>query len=149
MPSSTKELFKYFIGSWDINRIVGSVGTAQGIAKFILKENNSILFREDVKVNYNHSSKSESAYKEYIYDYNEDNQKLTKKFMDDRLFYELVPDFSKSLAYGDHLCECDFYKATYIFLNEDNFVLSYDVKGPQKDYVIETKFKRISKDAQQ
>jgi len=41
------------------------------------------------------------------------------------------------------LCECDNYKATYEFLNQDCFTLSYDVRGPQKDYVIETKFTRI------
>jgi len=140
---SSKEIFKYFVGSWDINRIVGHIGIAQGVAKFVLKDSHNILYREDLNVLYNNSTKPESAYKEYIYIYNQDTQKIMKKFTDNRLFYELTHDFNGRKAYGEHLCECDNYKATYEFLNQDCFTLSYDVRGPQKDYVIETKFTRI------
>lgn len=144
--NSSKELFKYFIGSWDINRIVGPLGFAQGVAKFVPKDPNNILFREDLKVIYNHTSKPESAYKEYLYMYDQENEKIMKKFVDDRLFYELEPDFNNRKAYGEHLCDCDNYKATYTFLDEDSFILSYEVRGPQKDYVIETKYERIKTD---
>jgi len=143
--NSSREIFKYFIGTWDINRIVGAAGIAHGIARFIQKDSNNILFREDLNVIYNNSSKSEIAYKEYLYWYNQETQKIVKKFIDNRLFYELNHDFEDRKAYGDHLCECDMYKATYTFLDEGSFILTYEVKGPQKDYVIETKFYRIKK----
>jgi len=99
---SSKEIFKYFVGSWDINRIVGHIGIAQGVAKFVLKDSHNILYREDLNVLYNNSTKPESAYKEYIYIYNQDTQKIMKKFTDNRLFYELTHDFNGRKAYGEH-----------------------------------------------
>lgn len=79
--NSSREIFKYFVGSWDINRIVGSIGIASGVAKFVLKDSNNILYREDLNVLYNNSTKPESAYKEYIYTYNQDLKKSSKNLL--------------------------------------------------------------------
>ncbi|UCM86088.1 MAG: DUF6314 family protein [Rickettsia endosymbiont of Culicoides impunctatus] len=37
----------------------------------------------------------------------------------------------------------DIYQASYIFLNEDAFDLSYKILGPNKDYTIKTSFIRL------
>jgi hypothetical protein len=46
-------------------------------------------------------------------------------------------------AEATHQCNLDTYQASYIFLNEDYFELSYKVLGPSKDYAIKTSSTRI------
>jgi len=81
-----------------------------------------------------------TAYKEYVYLYDVARDKIIKKFTTGNVFYELSIDFEKQVANGDHLCDKDFYKAFYSFTDPQNFVLTYFVNGPKKDYEIETKF---------
>lgn len=74
----------------------------------------------------------------------------------DYLFHELVFGESEGdggviadgrwKAVGDHLCIKDNYSARYEFEvgagEVGRWVLRYDVKGPAKDYVSETRFER-------
>lgn len=160
---STKQIFENLVGIWSIKRVLGNYGTAEGIAKFTLQnqiqiaENNVengtvnpldektlvIDYREELQVKYDVSLGStvdNSAYKEYVYLYDTVRDKIIKKFTNGNLFYELSIDFDKQTANGDHLCEKDLYKATYSFNHPHNFVLTYCVNGPKKDYLIETEF---------
>lgn len=160
---STKQIFENLVGIWSIKRILGNYGTAEGTAKFTPSnpnktaannlenrtENSSnentlvIDYREDVHVKYDSSlgpNVENTAYKEYVYLYDTARDKIIKKFTNGNLFYELSIDFDKQSAHGDHLCEKDMYKATYTFSSPRNFVLTYYVNGPQKDYLIETEF---------
>jgi hypothetical protein len=139
-----KNLFHSLIGIWDIKRTLGNYGTAKGIATFTLKNSNSILYREDLNLKFFKFS-AVKAYKEYIYNYNEDNNKIIKHFTDNKVFYELnfiADKFYKAYA-GSYICGKDTYKATYNFLKNDKFVLSYEVKGLNKDYIIETEFTKL------
>ena len=82
--------------------------------------------------------------------YDASRDKITKYFEDGRLFYDLqFVEQSESSALGDHLCEADRYKAFYHFISTDNFVLKYDILGPEKDYTIRTEFIRDKKDEYQ
>lgn len=159
---STKQVFENLVGIWSIKRVLGNYGTAEGIAKFTLQNpiqtsmSNSgngpaysdektlvINYREDLQVKYDINlgpNVENSAYKEYVYSYDVARDKIIKKFADGNLFYELTIDFDKQTANGDHLCEKDLYKATYSFCHPHNFVLTYYVNGPKKDYLIETEF---------
>lgn len=159
---STKQIFDNLIGIWSIKRILGNFGTAEGTAKFTLQNNNEttsnattsdentlvINYREDLIVKYDNNVSSQqlspnvenSAYKEYVYLYDMARDKIIKKFTTGNLFYELSIDFEKQIANGDHLCEKDFYKASYDFIDPENFVLTYFVNGPKKDYLIKTEF---------
>jgi hypothetical protein len=139
-----KNLFNSFAGVWNIKRTLGNYGIAKGIATFTLKDSNSLLYREDLNVKF-FTSPVTKAYKEYIYNYNEDNNKIIKHFADNKVFYELnfISDkFYKAYA-GPYICGKDTYKATYNFLKNDNFTLSYEVKGLHKDYIIETEFTKL------
>lgn len=159
---STKQVFENLIGIWSIKRILGNYGTAEGIAKFTLQNHSQtttnssdekllvINYREDLKVKYDINlgpNVENSAYKEYVYSYDLARDKIIKKFADGNLFYELSIDFDKQTAMGDHLCQKDLYKATYSFSHPHNFVLTYYVKGPEKDYAIETEFRKQISDS--
>lgn len=159
---STKQIFDNLIGIWSIKRVLGNYGTAEGTAKFTLQnpketilsatssdENTLVInYREDLQVKYDSNFASQqqgtnvenTAYKEYVYLYDMARDKILKKFTNGNLFYELSIDFEKQVANGDHLCEKDFYNASYDFIDPQNFVLTYFVKGPKKDYEIKTEF---------
>lgn len=158
---STKQIFENLIGIWSIKRVLGSYGTAEGQAKFTLKnqipeipsgEQTLIIdYREDLHVKYDNDlgpNIESTAYKEYVYLYDIVRDKIIKKFTNGNLFYELSMDFDKQTAHGDHLCDKDMYKALYSFTGPRNFVLTYYVNGPKKDYVIETEFTKQDPDVQ-
>ncbi|KAG4067225.1 hypothetical protein HA402_000216 [Bradysia odoriphaga] len=156
---STKQIFDNLVGIWSIKRVLGNYGTAEGTAKFTLqnqapnkfenqteRRTNDVLvinYREDLQVKYLSDlgpNIENTAYKEYVYLYDKARDKIVKKFTNGNLFYELSIDFEKQTANGDHLCEKDMYKALYTFVNPQNFILTYFVNGPKKDYLIETAF---------
>lgn len=135
-----KKLFYNFIGAWQIRRILGNDGVAEGLAKFILQFKDCIIYQEEIKVKFNNSKMTQNAYKEYIYFYDSKNDNIIKKFIDDTEFYYLNFESNNQKAYGKHLCKKDTYKATYDFLSENNFTLKYGVSGPSKDYTIYTEY---------
>jgi len=134
---SAKDVFHYLMGHWKLNRTLGLLGQAVGEASFVQQNVTTIKYREDVSVSY-----GGTAYQEYVYLYFQDQDKITKQFVDGRHFYDLRLDLDKMEAEGDHLCVKDFYQAKYHFLDQNKFTLSYKVEGPEKDYVIQTEFVR-------
>ncbi len=149
--NSAKQVFKNFVGCWRLRRVLGSYGHGEGTANFILTSECplTIHYREELVVNYTTESGLKgnvggTAHQEYIYVYEEERDKILKRFMDGRNFYEIKLDLDKMEGDGEHLCDEDFYKAKYTFKDCNNFALFYDVKGPQKDYVIQTAFTRDS-----
>lgn len=49
-----------------------------------------------------------------------------------------------SEASAEHLCGKDLYKSHYKFEFPESFTITHDVKGPKKDYVSETVFRRLN-----
>lgn len=167
---STKLIFENFVGLWSIKRVLGNYGTAEGVAKFALQNEHGTIknslgnetqnssdektfaidYREDLQVKCNTDfgpNVENSAYKEYVYEYDMNRDKIVKKFTNGNLFYELSIDFDKQTAHGDHLCEKDMYKAIYTFSDPQTFTLTYYVNGPKKDYLIETEFRKLVTDS--
>lgn len=124
------------MGSWSIFRHFGAQGLAVGQAAFTLLTPSLLAYREDLEVHI--PGFSEAVYQEYLYVFEEGC--VYKKFKDNRLFYRL--EVSNAEATGAHLCGEDHYQAHYSFLGQNNFTLTYRVKGPRKDYEILTEFTR-------
>jgi hypothetical protein len=105
------------------------------------------------------------ASKRYVYRYNETADQIKSFFVKpdgltvDYFFHDV--EFGQQegqssetagtqtdawVAKGDHLCEADFYQSRYEFhfvgARLERFCITYVVKGPRKDYVSETWFKR-------
>ncbi|WP_040255987.1 DUF6314 family protein [Rickettsia hoogstraalii] len=145
MPSKNdlvKEIFLRLSGKYRINRIIDNYGYGEGIAYFLLKSLNELIYKEELQIHYNDYDHQILANKEYRYIL--ENNNIVKYFAkaENSLFHRL--DFiDNSRATGSHLRGSDEYNATYIFLNPDSFTLNYQVLGPQKDYNINTVFNRI------
>ena len=59
------------------------------------------------------------------------------RFEDDRPFHEFDPKIGEA----EHLCEPDIYRVTYRF-EPALWESRWEVHGPQKDYVMETRYRR-------
>lgn len=130
--------FKYLQGKWRIDREVSNYGRLIGEAELIPIDVDSLRYREDLILESSH----EKWHREYIYAYEDGN--IIKYFSDGRLFYPLEFKMGNGISIiGEHLCDCDLYKAVYHIKNENAFSLEYTVDGPNKSYKIVTKFIRV------
>lgn len=154
-----EKLFKALRGQWSFSRKFKnmssqkSLGTAKGMAIFSPIENNVLAYEEKGEFTAQ-SGSTLSMEREYLYSYDPEKDTIEKHFSQDKkpngLFYSLAFSSDRLLktATGDHLCKKDRYKASYSFQfegTEDNlkkFTLTYQVKGPEKDYESETVFEK-------
>ena len=156
------KLFKNLQGNWRFHRTLQnsssseSLGFVDGTASFIVIKADRLHYQE-VGVLTDSCQKKLKIHQEYLYIFDETKDTIEKKFsengQDKGFFYFLSFDASSEqnnevlfYAYGDHLCNRDHYKALYEFKKTDNrmnkFALEYVVKGPDKDYVSKTFFRR-------
>jgi hypothetical protein len=141
---NVREIFDSLVGDWNIKRILNEELIAEGVATFKLIDVDNILYREDLEITYPHISCINRTYKEYLYFYHRGKNMIYKAFMDSTYFYGLEFDCDKSIAKGVHSCNQDYYKATYQILALDYFIVKYEVIGPKKSYIINTKFTRFA-----
>jgi len=142
----SKEKFLSLQGKWALKRSTHGFGEMQGIAVFspFIDQNPALLYREE-GVFLTPQEDRFDFYREYIYffvDGKIDVYFASEKKKQD-LFVSLNPASTHCSATGSHLCKEDLYLATYRFLDDNTFTLHYDIKGPKKDLIIETVFKRI------
>lgn len=140
-----QEKFAFFEGEWVFDRFITGSFAMKGFASFLPFQDvtPSYSYREDGEFTTPHGDHF-PFYRDYIYCLNPDSIDVYFASHQKKQghFYRL--NFSSdNKASGSHLCRDDFYKATYTFLNENNFSLQFEVKGPRKDFLIETTFKRL------
>ena len=138
------QIFKSFSGKWNLKRVLGTYGVIEGLATFSTScDKGFILYREDFNIS-NFNQNSMHSHKEYEYQFNCD--KIVKYFKSEnvqrQIFYELK-FLSNNLAVAKHVCKLDSYDVEYNFKSLCNFRLKYTVRGPNKNYVIETEFTKI------
>lgn len=133
-------LFQHLPGCWNFQRVISGAGTVRGTAVFKKAADASVLAYREEGVFTSLNNLVNNVYKNYIYRYQD--KKISVFFEDDKPFHTL--EFSGTdfplRAQANHLCKCDSYTAVYTFYSEHRFSLHYSVKGPQKDYTIETIF---------
>jgi len=139
-----EQIFKSLSGKWSLNRVLGAYGEIKGFATFSESRDINILdYREDFNIS-NFNQNSMHSYKEYEYHLFE--SKIVKYFKSEndqrQVFYELK-FLRNDFAVAKHMCNLDSYDAEYKFSSLGNFKLKYSVKGPHKDYIIETEFTKI------
>lgn len=146
MLSKVIEIFRNLEGHWKFKRQISEEGSSHGEAHF---QNTAwpltFHYRED-SIFTTTQGADFKTFREYIYRY--ENGTISVFFIDppDSLFHTLTFDTDNQypiLAHAKHLCDCDTYDATYNFLSPIAFTLTYRVKGPKKDYRIETSFEKI------
>lgn len=157
-------IFTKLQGKWSFYRILkhrtsgSSLGSVEGTATFTPIKNNLLYYKEEGEFLTPIGEKLQ-AQREYLYAYNREKDEIEKHFSkngeDTGLFYLLKFQQSSSgktqaIAYGDHVCINDHYRAVYEFTKRkeekilEEFKLKYEATGPNKDYISETVFKKES-----
>jgi hypothetical protein len=126
-----EKLFSNLEGLWHFKRLVSNYGTLEGTALFKKISPNTLHYREE-----GHSSHG-TFFQEYLYEY---ASEISVYFMDKSLLHRLQFKHKLTMARAEHLCKCDHYSAEYEFLNEQQWRLNYLVRGPKKDFSIQTQF---------
>ncbi|AFC73296.1 DUF6314 family protein [Rickettsia montanensis] len=86
---SVKEIFSRFSGKYRINRIIDNYGYGEGVAYFLLKSLNELIYKEELQIHYHDYDYQIHANQEYRYIFK--NSNITKYFIapEKSLFYQL------------------------------------------------------------
>lgn len=151
-----ERIFHRLVNTWSFKRNIDSKnkhlpsGVAIGHADFILVNPTLIhYFEKGIFTTNNHQTFN--IEKRYAYTL-KNHQSICKHFLEANNsmtpFYCLsfTKNKASSVATGTHLCKLDKYQAHYEFYpNEqfDAFNLTYEVKGPNKDYSASTRYELL------
>jgi hypothetical protein len=130
-----------------------SDGLVHGQAKFHFSNQEELLYKEQGQLILPSQIPLDITQK-YIYVYDKSQDLLTVYFVDDHnqrtsLFHTIhfQPKHTSDtgwIAYGEHLCNEDYYSVSYLFvfngINLSRLEITYTVKGPAKDYISKTIF---------
>ena len=175
---SMKSIFESMTGTWRMERAIISKlntypsGTFQGEATLQPRPPSDsefdleMLYHEHGQFQANQGMRSPASRK-YVYRYQIKDDQLTAWFVKpyegtavDYLFHQVNAEWSSSrecsasqvTAQGHHLCVKDDYNARYTFKLQEGrlttWTLSYNVKGPHKDYISTAKYIRTSSAAE-
>lgn len=153
------QIFSLFKGKWNFFRTLSdrstgaSLGSVQGKVTFTTIKPNVVLYKEEGKLTTPLGDKLQT-YREYLYQYYAEKDEIEKRHVkngkDTGSFYLLkfqsdsTTNATAISAVGEHLCVRDHYSAGYQFVTANTFSLRYEVRGPEKDYISETTFNKIT-----
>lgn len=134
-------IFQVLKGTWNFDRAIAGHGGMKGMARFLHTAPETLDYDESGI----HAARGGTVdfYQSYIYVQQDGGISVT--FKDGRPFHRL--QFGRSpqnllTATAVHFCGDDVYNGQYVFHDNDNFSLRWDVQGPRKDYIIETNYVR-------
>jgi len=136
---------EFLRGDWDVERRIcdrrlGQVGTFRGTAAFRPTADCRVLeYTEDGELRF--GSHSGPARRRLIYRGRADGA-AEVRFADGREFYRL--DLRAGAWQADHPCRADSYHVTITRHSPDSFTETWQVAGPNKDYELETAYRRIT-----
>jgi hypothetical protein len=136
-------IFRSLEGQWQLTRTISNKGSMTGTALFTKTTPQLLHYREEGVLTLANGT-SHNASQKYIYRLLDNKISVFVAETPERLLHDL--EFDADVATGKHLCLLDCYNATYKFLNEHSFTLTYKVNGPQKDYTIHTLFIKMEKE---
>ena len=139
-----KAVLSYFLGDWEMHRVISEFGEITGRATFRLngESDQHLDYKEAVMLPRLGEQKA-NAFREYEYRMTDAGFDIF--FSDGATKSQLFLSFAfvqASILTSHHLCIQDHYDAEFVFLSDDEFELSFTVVGPKKDYSIQTRFIR-------
>lgn len=149
-------IFSLLAGKWLLKRkFINNIdknfsGTASGLTEFLENNNNSLSYHESVVAHFDNGSEIDgtASYKFYIED-SRIHQYLVSSISDktaEDYMFEL--NFSNNnnqiYACASYFCGMDKYKVNYSFLEDNKFNIVYTVLGPNKNFITETEFEKIT-----
>ncbi|MBJ2157702.1 DUF6314 family protein [Variovorax sp. IB41] len=136
-------VFARLEGAWDLDRTIESKATMTGMAGFTRLETCQLKYREDGRIRLP-DGQSFDGHREYVYERSPDGFSVFFAETPLRLFHDIaiVREGDALVGAAGHLCVADQYDSIYRFLADGTFVVEHLVKGPRKDYLSRTVFKR-------
>ncbi len=136
-------LFDRLEGAWELGRSIESQAAMTGIAKFRRHGPDALEYREEGRVHLA-DGKTFDAHREYRFERAPHGFLVFFAEEPPRLFHriELMRDGDTLSGSATHLCAPDVYDSDYRFLADGTFVIRHAVRGPRKDYVSTTVFRR-------
>lgn len=136
-------VFNSLIGEWNLSRIISNTATTNGVAEFKARKQDQLDYVEHCTVRM-HTGQSFSAYQEYLYQLRDDEITVFalnshSQTVMHRLFFTYEYPFLK--ATSRYSCNSDSYDAIFLF-QYNQLRLIYQVKGPNKNYLIQTHLQR-------
>jgi hypothetical protein len=155
MKNYTMQIFKILKGQWNFKRTISKFGNVRGVAVFEEIAPGALHYREDGLLLMEGNHKPQKIYKEYYYFYLKKEKKIIVRFSkveEQESFFHVLTFEKRNIdrnypvlfAMGEHKCVDDFYEVSYLFFNDDKFKIIFNLRGPKKDYVLETNFQRGS-----
>ncbi|MBN8828804.1 MAG: hypothetical protein J0H68_08865 [Sphingobacteriia bacterium] len=134
-------------GDWKFIREITNYEKIYGKASFKEISLNQLLYKEEGK--WFNEGKELNFMREYIYE-NKVNEILSyfvvTNFEKGKLFHKICLKQNNSILIAEdiHLCIRDLYKVYYEFYreNKNKFTITYDVKGPYKNFISKTTYER-------
>ncbi|MEL0637365.1 MULTISPECIES: DUF6314 family protein [Marinomonas] len=143
---AAKDVLSYFLGDWEVQRVISGFGNINGKASFQRHtDNEQWLDFQEAMVLPNSEHKKPNAFRRYTYRMTDAGFDIY--FSDGATKGELFLSFAftqASTLTSHHLCIKDHYDAKFEFLSDDKFELSFSVVGPNKDYSIQTRFSKLT-----
>jgi hypothetical protein len=132
-------------GTWDLVRTIENQATMTGIAVFAPQLGTMLKYREDGRIRLA-DGKEFSAHREYRFERDSGGFAVYFEEEPPRLFHRIriVRDANALAGSATHLCAPDIYDSSYRFLVDGSFTIQHAVRGPRKEYVSTTVFKRRS-----
>jgi hypothetical protein len=154
------DLRAYLLGSWSVDRTMldratGSGGTFTGVLRLSgvdgtagemdrHGDDGALRFHEEGTISWtsvNGKPFTAPASRDYLLRPSDSPDVLDMYFPDGRPFHRM--GFSEHSSHDRHWCDPDTYRVSYTMTGPDEFSYSWDVTGPAKDHLIETKLRRL------
>lgn len=133
-------VFSLLPGLWRLSRTVDGVKRMDGVAQYDALAHESLAYFE--RGEHRVDGRRLDFYQ--AYQLRRLGDKVHVNFADGRPFHSLFFQKDRHILKADalHLCGNDTYRGEYVFHGHDRFTVQWAVRGPRKDYTIETRYCR-------
>jgi hypothetical protein len=136
-------MLERLLGRWSLVREISGHGSMTGVATFEGVDANCALYRESGELRLK-GGETLRAEQRYVYAQVEGG--FTVHFHDTGELFQCVA-FTAGEGDGwkgsaSHRCKADVYDSEYCFGGDGTFLVRHAVRGPRKDYVIRTVYRR-------
>ncbi|MFJ4208407.1 DUF6314 family protein [Paenarthrobacter sp. NPDC089675] len=137
------DLRAYLAGDWTVERTLldratGTRGTFTGVVRYAKNPDGGLDYREDGTMHW--PTHSGPAFREYVLKPGATEESMDVFFPDGRPFH--VMSFAGDANQDKHWCDPDDYYVKYSWQGPDGFSFTWDVHGPAKDLLLESRLKR-------
>jgi Family of unknown function (DUF6314) len=135
-------VFERLLGEWGFEREIPGRARMKGQARFTLLDEETALYEESGELRLEGGQRLQGR-KSYVYEKRDDG--FAVRFADTRKLFHAVRFMMSGddlVAEASHVCLNDLYVSAYTVRPDGSFEVRHEVRGPQKDYVIQTLYRR-------